>query len=40
MRQWTEDEILQQDLARIAADDSIDWEKLRGARILVTVRPD
>ena len=36
MRQWTEDEILQQDLERIAADDSIDWEKLRGARILVT----
>ena len=31
MRQWTEDEILQQDLERIAADDSIDWEKLRGS---------
>lgn len=36
MKQWTEDEMLQQDLERIAADDQIDWEKLRGARILVT----
>lgn len=36
MRRWTEDEMLQQDLERIAADDGIDWEKLRGTRILVT----
>ncbi len=33
---WCEDEILQQDLERIAASDRIDWEKLRGKCVLVT----
>ena len=36
MRRWTEDETLQQDLERMAADDRIDWERLQEARILVT----
>ena len=33
---WSEDEILQQDLERIADSKEIDWEKLRGKCILVT----
>ncbi len=33
---WTEDTVLQEDLERIAASDQIDWESLRGSRILVT----
>lgn len=33
---WCEDETLQQDLERIAASNVIDWEKLRGKRVLVT----
>jgi nucleoside-diphosphate-sugar epimerase len=32
----TEDEVLQQDLERIAASEQINWEKLRGKTILVT----
>ena len=33
---WTEDGALQEDLKRIAMSDLIDWEKLRGSRIVVT----
>ena len=33
---WTEDEVLQEDLERIAESNLIDWEKLRGSRIVVT----
>lgn len=36
MKCWTEDAVLQQDLERIAESDQIDWEKLRGASVLVT----
>lgn len=36
MREWTKDEVLQQDLERIARDGQIDWERLRGATVLVT----
>lgn len=36
MKRWTEDETLQQDLEQIAASEEIDWEQLRGARVLVT----
>ncbi len=35
-RVWCEDNILQQDLERIAASKQIDWEKLRGKCVLVT----
>ncbi|MCD7746695.1 MAG: NAD-dependent epimerase/dehydratase family protein [Lachnospiraceae bacterium] len=33
---WTDDRILQEDLERVAASDLIDWEQLRGKRVLVT----
>ncbi len=33
---WSKDTVLQEDLERIAASDEVDWEKLRGSRILVT----
>jgi len=35
-RVWSEDKILQEDLERIAASEAVDWEALRGKRILVT----
>lgn len=36
MKRWTEDEALQEDLERITRSEQIDWEKLRGSRIVVT----
>lgn len=33
---WSKDRILQEDLERIAASEMVDWEALRGKRILVT----
>ncbi|MCD8015641.1 MAG: NAD-dependent epimerase/dehydratase family protein [Lachnospiraceae bacterium] len=33
---WTEDSILQEDLEKVAASELIDWEQLRGKRVLVT----
>lgn len=36
MRVWTDDAILQEDLEQIAGTETVDWEKLRGTRVLVT----
>lgn len=36
MRRWSENEVLQEDLERIAGASCIDWEKLREKRIVVT----
>ncbi|MCD7841840.1 MAG: NAD(P)-dependent oxidoreductase, partial [Lachnospiraceae bacterium] len=33
---WCEESILQADLERIAASELVDWERLRGKRVLVT----
>ncbi|MCD7735533.1 MAG: NAD-dependent epimerase/dehydratase family protein [Lachnospiraceae bacterium] len=35
-KKWTEDAVLQEDLERIAESEIIDWEMLRGKRVLVT----
>ncbi|MCC8050677.1 MAG: NAD(P)-dependent oxidoreductase [Clostridiales bacterium] len=36
MKIWSDDNILQADLERIAASELVDWERLRGKRVLVT----
>lgn len=36
MKTWVKDRVLQEDLERIARDEQIDWERLRGSRVLVT----
>ncbi len=36
MKIWSDDNILQADLERIAASELVDWEQLRGKRVLVT----